>query len=44
MESFLVFTKSYKSDSDVAYIIGKVSLQDVETGSVVPVGIVYSEK
>ena len=43
MEDFLAFATSYGLDSDVSDIIRKVSLQDVETGAVVPVGRFHVE-
>ena len=43
MEYFLAFATSYGLDLDVSDIIRKGSLQEVETGAVVPVGIFHVE-
>ena len=44
MEYFLAFTTADGLDSDGERIYGKGSLQEVETGAVVPVGILHAEK
>ena len=44
MKNFSEFTKEYGLESDVDRIIGKYSLQEVESGAVVPVGKLYVQK
>ena len=44
MDYFSEFATAYGLDLDGACILDKVSLQEVETGAVVPVGRFYTEK